>query len=472
MIYTQLPTTTVIAKAKALAFAGKHKEAYNLILQIQDDLNNLEFTRREESEFNLAAGIVIGFFGKSEQFPKPQATSIKFLLNARLYFEHRQDYYKLAECEAGLAAAFERLGEFEQGRKWIETALQRPLPLMSEIRLYAILIDTIFDFYDKKYSLVIEKLLPLSDSFQHCKSSFLKAFYNNQLGIAYLEIDLPQSSTHLSKACSLYQEINHPVYLASVLNNFAFVLKKQGRFIEAFSSASRSRKISRKLGNQLRETSTIDTLAGILFERKLYKTAKKYIEVAIKRLDVLEKKDYLFEALQTKIKICSALGQIHEVLAACIRADNLSNEIFETKPDVMAFTADALEKYHLAPLRAKNKINQIMYAPFANDQFTGILFRNNNLQKFGFEKGSFAVLEQCSFESIKTSDLIAVLDKETNEIVCGFFSEFARLVSISVEDHDFIYDFSGIEILGRVVGRVRNLSAERPIVEKITSLAR
>ncbi len=298
----------IIQTAKELETVGKYKEAVEVLLpywtNIMERPNVSELNKEEQAEILLRCGSLVGYIGSCKQTKNAQELAKNLLVEAGDLFSVLDITAKVAECETYLASSYLRMGELDEARIWIDTALQHNLEKNSEIRLYTHIIDNLILIAEKKYVDLIYKCRGLEKLFRSSSYYVLQGNFNNSYAIALMRIDEKEKAIkRFSLAKSFYQKTKHYLYLALLENNVAILYETEEKYAEAHKSVKAAIENCKKADDKSHEGYLIDTQAHIYMSEGKYKKALECANEAVAILQKGENYLYLENSLQTKSHI-------------------------------------------------------------------------------------------------------------------------------------------------------------------------
>jgi tetratricopeptide (TPR) repeat protein len=319
----------IIDRTKELETIGKYEEAtvflsvYWLGISEQPDVSDLN--TEEQAEILLRCGSLAGNLGSCRQITKAQELAQTMLKNARRLFLKLDIKEKVAECEARLATAYYRLGNFNEARIWLHSALSEKLDENSETVLYIHIIDCLILEAEKNYIELVKTCEKLEQLF--CSSSYLvlQGDFNNNYAVGLMRLGRTEESIkRFELAKAFYVQTKHYLYLALLENNLAGFYQIEGRYEEAHRSAKSATENFKKLGDKTREGYSLDTQAHIYMSEGKYKEALTCANKAIKMLSDGENYCYLANSMQTKSHIELYLTDNEASLKTMIASVNIA----------------------------------------------------------------------------------------------------------------------------------------------------
>jgi DNA-binding winged helix-turn-helix (wHTH) protein/tetratricopeptide (TPR) repeat protein len=123
---------------------------------------------------------------------------------------------------------------------------------------------------------------------------------------------LEEAKLHFRKALYESEALGHHRNVASVENNFGFLLLNVGAFEESERHLLRARKIFETLSDKVRGAQVNDTLARLYIATNQHADAEIAIDSAVETLEMTDSEAILAEALTTKGIVASKVGRYSE----------------------------------------------------------------------------------------------------------------------------------------------------------------
>ena len=442
--------------------SGRYEDALALFGEGWDAPDFLPDTRcvssADAAEARLRFGSLIGFHGFRHQISGAQDRSKDILTEARETFLALGDIEKVAECENHIALAYWRRGEHSEGTLWVEEALSHDLPESSDARLYALLTKSLLLLADKRDHENIDLCLALEPLFRKYGHPVLNGGICANLGVSFRNLgDNEHAMLYLSRARVYHERAGHKAYLSIVQNNLALLYNAEGRFAAAHDAADSALKLYKQVKDKAREASTLDSKAQIYLTEGRFSEGLKVIERSIEMLRRGEVSAYLAESLFTKARLLAASGKLDEALlylAEAINITSIQNSEAAARELASAFTAGLnLEKAaSVTPASSGAEgVQLILPESIAGySDYKGIWIHSGHLEKAGLPQGSLAVLVP---QKVRRGDLVAVSEKATGAVSCGYYDAEFGIVCLERGDGDpLLFDAEAVEVLGKIVG--------------------
>lgn len=468
---------------------GKYEEALAEVRDIWKDKTASpsvdEFEPRDAAEILLRCGSLFGAVGHFRALPGAQEKSRDLLEEARRRFLDIYDVEKIAECENHLALSFWRAGEYNEGTSYLEEALSHNLPDSNTTRLHTYIIKSLISLALKRYDEILQNITPLEKEFLNCGDDCLIGDFYLNCGIARRNLGWPDQALHYyEQAKFYYRKAQQKHFLAAVYNNLAYLYKGEGKFAEALEAIDMAIRLFRQVNDRTREGFCYDSKALIHFDEGKYQLALTAADTGISILKNSPNTGYLAETCVTKAKILIFLNDFSAATFSLVDAVNIARVQVDEK--LAARFVSEFEEAWKARQAAVPEVDETPAEPNIEGQlklqlppelahytdYQGVWINNSHLEKVGLRQGSLAVIVK---DDTKNGDLVAIADKKTEEISCGFYeAEFGIVCLEGSGSAPQLFYESDIVILGRIVG-VCNSEKEadgKMIVEPVNLEAR
>jgi tetratricopeptide (TPR) repeat protein len=456
-------TAVLLERLFSLERRGRYKEALDELSNVWEDTQILpdvdEFEPRIAAEFLLRRGSLIGFHGHNKQIQNSQENSKNLLSEARSRFLEFGDVEKIAECENYLALAYWRKGEINEADDWIEESFSRKLPDSSRTKLHSKIIKCLILLSSKKYEEIISNLRASEQYFLSFGDDCSKGdFYNNY---ALAQKNLGNTTEALNKfelARFYHQKSEHQIYLGTVENNLAQLYKLENKFARAHQAIDRATRAFRLINDRTREGFSFDTKAQIYLTEKNYVEALQTCDKSIEILKGGENFHYLAETYLTKSKALIYLDDFPKATFCLFEAVKIA------ETHIGEAAAKKLVKEYEETLQEKNSsvIDEIfsekgetleLILPPSLSHYTDIQavwIRNEHLETIGLPIDSLAVVA-CG--AVKSGELAAIAELETDAVSCGFYDSYFGVVSLQgVDSEPQIFSEQDIRVIGKIIG--------------------
>jgi tetratricopeptide (TPR) repeat protein len=298
----------VTLKAKEYESVGRYDEAAKCLSQYWKKTNERpdvsQLNKAEQAEILLRCGSLAGYIGSCRQKKDAQELAQTLITEAMRLFSLFADFERISECETYIASTYQRMGQLDEARIWINSALEHGIDKNCEVRLYAYIIENLILLEEKKYIELVNKCKMLEPLFRKSRFYILQGDFNNSYAFGLMKLGHKNDAlSRFDLAKQFYSKTNHYLYLAGVENNLAIFFKTEGVYSEAHKAAKSACENYKKLGDKNHEGYSIDTKAQIYMAEGNYEEALKYANEAIRMLSNGENYCYLANSMQTKSHI-------------------------------------------------------------------------------------------------------------------------------------------------------------------------
>jgi tetratricopeptide (TPR) repeat protein len=446
--------------------SGKYEEGLAEIGDIWTDKTALprveEFVASDAAEVLLRCGSLYGFFGHTRHLPKAQERSKDLLMDARARFQDIYDIEKIAECETYLALAYWRTGEYNEAETWIGESLLHALPNSNNTRLFAHMVKCLLNLHAKRYAENRENLTALRKYFLATDDNCLKGDFFNHLGLAEKNLEnLDPALRYFEMARHYFGKAGHKIYEGTAANNTAQVYKRQRKFALAHDAIDHAARLFKQAKDRTREGFSFDTKALIYLEEGRYPEALAAADMGIAILNRGENSGYTAETWLTKAKAQIFLSEkLSPALFSLLEAVNIVR-VSVSEEKAMSFVREFEEtlaqknssrpRAAHAAISPKESLRLILPPELAHyTDYEGIWINNAHLEAAGLRQGSLAVIVR---GAVGKGDLVAVAEKGTGEISCGFYdTEFGMVGLDGVDSEPLLFDAEKITVLGKIIG--------------------
>ncbi len=316
----------IIQNAKQHESIGRYDDAAKSLSAYWKNTNERpdvsELNREEQAEVLLRCGSLAGYIGSCGLKKDTQKLAQTLITEASRLFWLSGDIEKIAECETYMASTYQRVGQLDEARGWINAALEREIDKNCEVRLYSYIIENLILFEEKKYVALVNKCKGLEPLFRNSQFYILQGDFNNSYAFGLMKTgDRNGALSRFELAKAFYTKTNHFLYLAGVENNLAIFFKTEGVYKEAHESAKAARENYKKFGDRTREGYSIDTQAQIYLAEGKFEEALNCANEAIKMLQKGENYCYLVNSIETKCQILLKMKDYEtyaKTIVACI----------------------------------------------------------------------------------------------------------------------------------------------------------
>jgi tetratricopeptide (TPR) repeat protein len=315
--------SAVGAEVRSLLRNGKSDEAAAALSPfyvVGTTLQAGELSPAELAELNVLAALVTGFAyirGSREEF---------FGCLARAFIADAIDLNVSLGSPLGLGECFACLGELEfyQGNyDKAERLYGRALDLVKGGGEPDLLLTIYYRYalvYWRRGALrraigLLEEAAPHA---RLCREPAVAGNYHSTFALIYRKLGSPDEAdygyydlSYLEYEAALYsyEQSGHTRYIASTINNLAYIQMKRSRFAEAHSLIGRARAIYVEFGEPVYVAQTDETRAQILIAEGRWGEALPIIERAVNDLDAVRAPFAFAEAVGTKGIVFARLGE-------------------------------------------------------------------------------------------------------------------------------------------------------------------
>lgn len=414
------------------------------------------------AEVRLRFASLLGYQGHLRKIKDSQIRARDILTASLEIFDQSGNAEKAAECENHIALSYSRTGEYPESRTWLDAALARKLPLTSINRLATLMYRMLIDSFEMRYATVVETFRQYEALFCEWADDWIGSSFYLNAGLAFGELGDPENAIrclHIAGARAERSSIKP--YLASIQNELAHVFMTLGRYEKAHQAVDKGIELYGEIGDESREGMTLDTKAVIYLHQGNFDEALKTIERAIKVLRDGENKGFLAEAYATEAKILVWLddlaGGISALFEAVQLAQTYSGREF-ARSLIQQFEVE-LKKKIQGSSPGKNRANGLEEGELAlvlppslasHEHYQGIRVNNDHLFCVGVGRGSLVIAVPAA---IVRGDLVAVREKESGEISCGFYDlDFGVLCLETCDSEPRLFGEDEVTVIGRIVG--------------------
>jgi tetratricopeptide (TPR) repeat protein len=298
----------ILQDSKQHESVGRYDEAAKILSPYWKNINEhpdvSSLNQRQKAEMLLLCGSLAGYIGSCKQKKDAQELAQTLITEAKGLFSLSCDEEKITECETYLASTYQRIGQLDEARSWINSALEHEIDKNCEVLFYAHIVEGLILIEERKYIELVNKCKLLEPLFRNSGFLILQGDFNNNYAYGLMKLDKKNEAlTRFELAKQFYKRTKHYLYLAGLENNLAVFFQKEGYYIEAHKHAKAAREAFKKLGDKTREGYSIDTQAQIYMAEGKYEEALKCASEAVTMLENGENYCYLANSMQTKSHI-------------------------------------------------------------------------------------------------------------------------------------------------------------------------
>lgn len=462
ILHTDIP---ILAGALfKLERSGRYDEAIAELGSVWDNLDELPeldgLDIRDSAELLLRCGALLGFYGSIKVARDAQERSKNLLTAAHKRFLKISDITKIAECENYLALTYTRTGEFVEAETFVDESLSHDLPELSDTRISAMLTKGLIYITAHRFTDAVEFLTPREAVFRKFGNPYLLGSFCTNMAVALRNTGRREEGLrYLEAARSHHQKSGHQIYLGTVENNLCFAYALEKRFHEAHRAVDNAARIFRRTNDRMREGYCYDSKAQLFLDEGRVGSALKTIEKALQILRPSDNVAWLVDSIETKARI---LVRSEGPTAAFVC---LSEAVELAKSKINEERAFALVRNFEKTLKARDikpvgdvraqagaeSIELVLDPTLANfTDYQGVWIKNPNLERFGLRHGSLAVVTPTK---IKRGDLIALSERSTGNVMCGFYdADFGIICLEGIGDEPLLFNDQEVDVLGKVIG--------------------
>ena len=430
-------------------------------LMVEPNIEGLD--ARLGADIYLRCGALIGFLGHSRQIPSAQETSKNLLTKARSIFLETYQPEKIAECENYLALAYWRTGETNEAESWIEEAQSHELSDTCDPRLYSHVIRNLILLSQRRFAEICENFAAFQKPFLENADNFLVGNFYMNFGIAAKNLGrISEALDALHQGRDFFARAGNKAQLAMAENNLSQLYKSERRFAEAHSAIDRATGLFKEIGGRTREGFSLDTKALIYLDEARYQDALEVVDQGIAILSKSENYGYLTETIATKARIqlfandfsTATLTLLEAVEIAKIRigedaAVRLVREFEQSLEDRNSSRSRPPEDERKGI--AADDLKLVLPPSISHyDEYQGIWISNSDLEPYGLNRGSLAVVVP---DKIRRGDLVALIEVSSDLVSCGFYDcDFGIVCLEAGGSEPQLFDKLDVRILGKIVG--------------------
>jgi tetratricopeptide (TPR) repeat protein len=460
---TQTKPAVLLRRLSKLERQGRYEDGLSLVSENWQDPSFIPdcygLEPLEVAGLFLRFGTLLGFGGYIKMVAGSQERSRDLVMRAREMFLDMGEISYAAECENSMALTYSRTGEFSEARIWLDESFGHNLAASDPARLYSQLVRTLIFLSEGRHDENIEYGRSIESLFRRHGDPFLNAGLASNMGISLK--DLSRSAEALSYfvlARSFHERSGHKLYLATVENNIALLYKNERQFAMAHTAVDTAISIYRKIRDRSREGSSLETKVQIYLAEGELDSAEKTIERSIEILRRSENLTFLAESITTKSKVLIARDNFADAMLALMEAVDITRQqtgeaaakrlIAEFEGE-LNLRRDAISTQAMPT--AGDQIEVIIPASLAAyDNYSGVWIHNSFLESIGVHSGSLALVVKCH---IKRGDAVALREKESRDVSCGFYdADFGIVCLEGAVDEPQLFNEDDIELLGKIVG--------------------
>ena len=328
--------------AKQLEKAGEYQAAYENLAEfwpnLREDpkLNDLDVGT--QAEVLLRVGTLSGWLGNAGQYSGSQEMAKDLITRSIVLLEKVANTERLAEALSDLSLCYWREGSFDEARIHLRQALKLVADEQSELSACILIRSGLVELRAGQLSEALQFHNRARTIVDASTDSALKGAFHNQLATLYenlrsnkqfIDDYTDKALIEYAAASFHFEEAGNARYLASVENNFAFLLYTIGKYEEAHRHLDRARQLFFALSDVGMIAQVDETRARTLLAEGRLKDAEKFARLAVKTLEKGDEQALLAEALTTHGTVFARLGD-----------HSAAKRLFQRAVDVAETTGD------------------------------------------------------------------------------------------------------------------------------------
>jgi tetratricopeptide (TPR) repeat protein len=293
---------------------------------IETDPNVADFDISVQAELLRLCGFFLSWYGRSHSKLNYQLRGKDFLTNAIEIFEDLGYSDKTAEARVMLALCYWYEGEIDECEsilKFTEEQFKSNQlhPVYLQIRLNRLMTVHWKNDFQKAMQMIEEMKVPM----ELCEDWRLKTMYHNQAGLFYCLLKKYDKAVfNHSEAIRFARRIKSSRFIATTLNNLAFLYMQMGDFKSAHQHVEKAISLFENLNDTGWIPHALDTKALLLNKENRFEEALETIESAISYFEKGEDYAGWVEALWTKTQTLLRLDRKPEALILFSELSNLA----------------------------------------------------------------------------------------------------------------------------------------------------
>ena len=421
-----------------------------------------QFDKADGAEILMRAGSLWGFHGQMEHIGNSQERSAELLGKARRMFIDLLDFEKVAECENYLALSFSRLGGHRESEVWVEESLSRKIPEMTDARIHAYLIKGMILKDRKKYSEAVKYFQSVKEKFWEFGDFYLLGSFCTNIGICYRNLNkLGDTLKFYKLAGEFHQKSGHLSYLGTIRNNLAYVYKLFDEMENAHASVDEAINIYDQIKDISRLGSSLDTKAFLYVTEEKFDKALESVDESLTILKTGDNADFLLDSYLTKFEILLKLDRRTDAFLCLSQGTELANtkigedrgrKFIENCEKILDGQNTSVVKNVRLEKEFDDREIELVFPPELSsfEEIECIRIKNTHLERYGLTKNSLAIVGKTE---IQRGDLVAVVERETNEVSCGIYDYDFGIICLTGDDSEpMLFDEIDIQLLGKIIG--------------------
>jgi tetratricopeptide (TPR) repeat protein len=253
------------------------------------------------AEVLLQAGVLSGWLGKRKG---AQDAAKDLISESAALFEKLGEAKRAAGARADLAICYWREGAYQEARAVLERAAAL-IEENTELKAKTVLCFSVVESSAGRYGDVLRLLTESAHLFGEGVSHRLRGIFHNELAIALRRLGTAErrqdyhdrAIIEYTAAAYHFEQAGREQYAASIENNLAFLLYKQGRYADAHEHLDRAQAILTRLKDTATLAQVDETRARVLVAERRYRDAERALAGAVKTLEQGDESGLLAEAL-------------------------------------------------------------------------------------------------------------------------------------------------------------------------------
>ena len=283
-------------------------------IEIDPDVTDFELVI--QAELLRLCGFFLSSYGRSQGKVNYQLRGKDLLTSAIEIFEQLEHPDKTAEARVMLALCYWYEGEIEE----CESILQFTEEQFKDNQLHPVYLQIRLNrlmtlHWKKDCQKAIEIIEELEIPMELCQDWRLKTMYHNQAGIFHCLLGKYDKAVfNQNEAIRFARRIKSTRFIATALNNFAFLDMRMGNYKAAHSHIEEAISLFKNLNDTGWIPHALDTKALLLNKENYYEKALETIEEAISYFNKGDDYSGLVDAFWTKIQTLLRLDRKSEAL--------------------------------------------------------------------------------------------------------------------------------------------------------------
>jgi CheY-like chemotaxis protein len=286
----------------------------------------------------LRAGVLTGWLGSAKQISGAQESAKNLITESIEKFEALGETSRVAEGQIELACCYWREGAFDEGRVWLNEALQRLRENDIEFRAKALLRFAIIEKDSKRFLDALRIHTQAAPLFEQLQNYCLVGSFHNDFAIVLRNLGTAENRQdyidlaliEYAAAAYHFEQAGHIRYQACVENNLAFLFWKLQRFSDAHKHLDRAQILFARLKDDLHGAQVDETRARVLLAERRVLEAEKAARRAVRTFEAGDAVYLFAEALTTHGTALARLRHFIEARSAFERAVSVAEQAGDT----------------------------------------------------------------------------------------------------------------------------------------------